>query len=47
MLVLVEFLKRDLIMESLSPCVVSILLTSKRTKTWRMCFDDTRADLLD
>ena len=34
-------------MVSLSPCVFSILLTAKRTKTWRMCFDDTRVDLLD
>ena len=34
-------------MVSLSPCVVSILLIAKRTKTWRMCFDDTRVDLLD
>ena len=34
-------------MESISPCVVSILLTSERTKIWRMCFNDTTTDLLD
>ena len=35
----IELLKRGLIVESFSPSVVSIILTSKMTKTWRMCFD--------
>ena len=34
-----EFLQKDLIKESLSPCSVPIILAPKKNGEWRMCID--------